>query len=90
MKQRWNTPRIMYSDVKHLPIYQRLVIQTGKPRLCPLCGGQLRVIADITEPALITKILDHVQNRDPPRQAPLHSLGRAPPHSDPYDRFVQR
>ena len=58
--------------------------------LCPLCGGQLRVIADITEPALITKILDHVQNRDPPRQAPLHSLGRAPPHSDPNDRFAQR
>ncbi len=54
--------------------------------LCPLCGGQLRVIADITEPELITKILDQVQNRDPPRQAPR----RAPTHSDPNDLFAQR
>ena len=58
--------------------------------LCPLCGGQLRVIADITEPELITKILDHVKNRDPPRQAPPHSLARAPPHSDLNDLFAQR
>lgn len=35
--------------------------------LCPLCGGQLRVIADITDPQLIRKILDHVQQRAPPR-----------------------
>jgi hypothetical protein len=35
--------------------------------LCPLCRGQLRVIADITDPELIGKILDHVQQRAPPR-----------------------
>ena len=34
--------------------------------LCPLCGGQLRVIADITDPDLIRKILEHVQKRAPP------------------------
>jgi hypothetical protein len=33
--------------------------------LCPLCGGQLRVIGDITDPDLIRKILDHVNSRAP-------------------------
>lgn len=33
---------------------------------CPDCGGRLRWIADITEPALIRKILLHVQSRAPP------------------------
>lgn len=54
--------------------------------LCPLCGGQLRVIADITEPELITKILDHIQNRDPPRRAPRRAL----PHSETNDLFDER
>lgn len=31
---------------------------------CPDCGGKLRVIACIEEPALIAKILGHVQARD--------------------------
>jgi hypothetical protein len=31
---------------------------------CPDCGGQLRVIASIEEPALIAKILGHVQARE--------------------------
>ena len=35
--------------------------------LCPLCGGQLRVIADIIDPDLIRKILDHLNSRAPPR-----------------------
>ena len=54
--------------------------------LCPLCGGKLRVIADITEPELITKILNHIQNRDPPRRLPKRAL----PHSHPDDLFAQR
>jgi hypothetical protein len=33
---------------------------------CPYCGGRLRVIADVTDPAVIRKILDHVQQRAPP------------------------
>lgn len=37
--------------------------------LCPLCGGQLRVIADITDPDLIRKILDHVNSRALPAPA---------------------
>jgi len=35
--------------------------------LCPRCGGILRVIADITEPAVISKILNHIA-RAPPNQ----------------------
>jgi hypothetical protein len=34
---------------------------------CPRCGGRLRVIADITDPDAIRKILNHVQQRGPPQ-----------------------
>jgi hypothetical protein len=34
--------------------------------LCPRCGCRLRVIADVTDPAVIRKILDHVHQRAPP------------------------
>jgi len=38
--------------------------------VCPLCGGTLRVIADITDPAVIHKILNHIRHsRAPPAQA---------------------
>ena len=33
--------------------------------LCPDCGGQLRWIADVTEPTLIRKILQHLRSRGP-------------------------
>ncbi len=33
---------------------------------CPDCGGRLRWVADVTEPAVIRKILLHVQSRAPP------------------------
>ena len=53
--------------------------------LCPLCGGQLRVIADITDPELIGKFLDHVHShgRAPPRLLPT----RAQPRTTPLDLF---
>ena len=40
--------------------------------LCPHCGGTLRVIADVTDPTLIDRILAHVRKRGPPatRRAP--------------------
>jgi hypothetical protein len=34
--------------------------------LCPLCGGTMRVIADITDPDLIQKILEHIEPQPPP------------------------
>jgi hypothetical protein len=56
--------------------------------LCPLCGGQLRVIADITDPDLIRKILDHVHSRGraPPQMPPR----RAEPKSYHPDLFIER
>jgi hypothetical protein len=54
--------------------------------LCPLCGGQLRVIADITDPDLIRKILDHVQKRAPPGLPPR----RAPSDTTYSDLFAKR
>jgi hypothetical protein len=44
---------------------------------CPDCGGQLRVIASVEEPALIRKILAHVQARE--ERAGL--VARAPPEN---------
>ena len=47
--------------------------------LCPHCGGNLRVIADVTHPAVIDRILAHVRKRGPP--APR----RAPPRTQQHD-----
>ena len=34
--------------------------------ICPLCGGTMRIIADITDPDIIQKILDHIEGQPPP------------------------
>jgi hypothetical protein len=34
--------------------------------VCPLCGGTMRVIADIIDPYIIQKILDHIDAQPPP------------------------
>lgn len=44
---------------------------------CARCGGRLRVIASIEEPALIRHILDHLECRDGTAAAPPPA--RAPP-----------
>ncbi len=43
--------------------------------LCPFCGGTMRVIADITNPDVVQKILDHVEAQPPPLKtaAVIHS-----------------
>jgi hypothetical protein len=45
------------------------------PLVCPRCGAEMRVIGFITEPTLIKRILDHIQERDkvsrPPPRLPL-------------------
>jgi hypothetical protein len=49
------------------------------PLVCPRCGSEMRVIGFITQPALIDRILDHIQRRDkiprppPPCAQPLAS-----------------
>ena len=46
------------------------------PLLCPLCGGQMRLIAFITEGTQIRKILDHIGvDSEPPHISPA----RGPP-----------
>ena len=52
------------------------------PLLCPLCGGQMRLIAFITEGVQIRKILDHIGvDPDPPHISPA----RGPPLWDDCD-----
>ena len=46
------------------------------PLLCPLCGGQMRLIAFITEGAQIRRILDHIGVDSEP---PHISQARGPP-----------
>ena len=43
-----------------------------RPLLCPRCGSEMRLIAVITDPAEVRKILRH-----------LLKIGRAPPGLDP-------
>jgi hypothetical protein len=45
------------------------------PLICAKCGGEMRVVAFITEPPVIKKILDHIKERD--------RSGRAPPSLPP-------
>ena len=49
------------------------------PLLCPLCGGQMRLIVLITEGTQIRKILDHIGvDLEPPQISPA----RGPPFWD--------
>ncbi len=40
---------------------------------CPHCGGRLRVIADVTDPQLIERILEHLRAKPPPRAGPARA-----------------
>lgn len=52
------------------------------PLLCPMCGGQMRIIAFITEGAQIRRILDHIGvDSEPPQISPA----RGPPLWDDSD-----
>ena len=51
-------------------------VQKVFPLLCPLCGGQMRIIAFITYSADIGQILEHIgAETEPPRITPA----RGPP-----------
>ena len=55
------------------------------PLLCPLCGGQMRLIAFITAGSQIRKILDHIGvDSEPPQITPA----RGPPLWDDCDAQV--
>ena len=34
--------------------------------VCPLCDGSMSVVADIIDPDIIQKILDHIEPQPPP------------------------
>ena len=55
------------------------------PLLCPMCGGQKRLIAFITEGAHIRKILEHIGVDS---KAPRISPARGPPRWDDGDAQV--
>lgn len=57
------------------------------PLLCPICGGQMRIIAFITHSADIRQILDHIGvDSEPPRLCPA----RGPPLWDGCEADAQR
>ena len=41
--------------------------------VCPLCGGTLRVIADVIDPDVIQSILAHLKQRAPPGATPTEN-----------------
>jgi Putative transposase len=45
------------------------------PLVCPRCGGEMRVVGFITQPAVITPILDPLRKRE--------KVSRPPPHAPP-------
>jgi transposase len=50
---------------------------------CPRCGGRLTVIASIEDPALISRILAHLEQRREREQPHLPFASRAPPPQSP-------
>ena len=49
------------------------------PMICPKCGGRMKVVAFLTEPAVVDRIINHlklafVAERPPPSQAALPVL----------------
>jgi len=60
-----------------------LCIYEVLPLLCPRCGGAMRIIAFITEAAVIQAILGHLGE---PTQAPRPRPARGPPLWEMQDR----
>jgi hypothetical protein len=48
---------------------------------CSECGGAVKVIACIEEPAVIEKILTHLDKKAPPAEPNPLPESRAPPHA---------
>ena len=48
--------------------------------ICEHCGGAVKVIASIEDPAVIKQILDHFARRAEAATPVLRSFARAPPH----------
>jgi hypothetical protein len=53
------------------------------PLICPDCGGELRVIAFITQPKVIRTILRHLKNRKAASRAPPPTPQSQPAFASP-------
>ena len=49
---------------------------SASPLVCPRCGAEMRVIAFITEPKVIKRIVDYLRQRERPARPPPR---RGPP-----------
>jgi hypothetical protein len=79
---RDGTTHILFTPVDFLA---RLAALVPRPRsnlidifVCPLCGGTLRVIADVTDPDAIQPILTHLRQRAPPDAVRRQRPGKGP------------
>jgi hypothetical protein len=52
---------------------------------CAACGGAMRIIACIEDPAVIEKILTHPDAKAPEPEAPRRPPSRAPPQWGMFD-----
>ena len=52
---------------------------------CPACGGTLRIIACIEDPAVIKKILTHLNAKDPSAAPSRLPPCRAPPQAGLFE-----
>ena len=48
---------------------------------CEDCGGAVKVLASIEDPAVIKKILDHLDRRTTPARPSFRPFARAPPQA---------
>ena len=73
----WELYSTQFSDTSHSKFRPSFDIDI---EICRRCGGRLRVIASIKEPAVIERILKHLGREAVPVD-PAHP-SRAPPRSD--------
>jgi hypothetical protein len=57
----------------------------ARGRLCPACGGALRIIACIEDPDIIEKILIHLDAKGAESGATRRPPSRAPPQRGLFD-----
>jgi hypothetical protein len=49
------------------------------PLLCPSCGGEMRILAFLTDPPVVRSMLEHL---DLPHRPPPVTAARGPPQAD--------
>jgi hypothetical protein len=54
-------------------------------KTCPACGGAVRIIASLEDPAVIEKILAHLDAKGSGREAPRRPPCWAPPQASLFD-----